>query len=612
MKIQEYHNKDTSYTIVNAKKPNSLSSLKKVNIFVGANNAGKSRFLRQIFNSGADNFGFLNDPHEKLKTIYENLFLQFKEVFYMKGLKELMKSKWDDFEAQFNAFYDKIYSITKRKEGLPIDGNITIWDFDVAEALRNEFQKYKMDKETISQFDVKRRHIYIPILRGLRHLDFENDLSNKTDVYKLRTSTDYGVAINVNPNGEIFSGLSVYGEIKRMLLGSKDDRKFIREFENFLSESFFENKSITLIPDHDTDTLRINIDGHDDREIFNVGDGIQSIIINTFQAFKCQKEEVLLCIEEPEMMMHPSVQRVLIETLTTKFDNIQIFLTTHSNHFLDLTYDYPNDVSIFSFQEVNTGEFQIKNVDDHSKILDLLGVRNSSVFLANSVIWTEGVTDRMLLRKLLELKKVDYKEDYHYSFAEYGGSNLENFDFIDEDNSHNVSVQSLTKTNYIIADNDNIIGNTERDRNNPKYLRRKKIESFLGSDHFFDRHIEIENLIPYRVWKKTGENLLKNKLKKEIKLKDQGPKYELKFNRDLKNKKIGILLKAYIIEKQENQNPQYFLKDNVQCLGFSKKEIMECIIQVIDEENLKFTDFPDEAQDLIKSLESFIAGANKQ
>lgn len=130
------------------------------------------------------------------------------------------------------------------------------------------------------------------------------------------------------------------------------------------------------------------------------------------------------------MTMHPSIQRILIDTLA-KFPNLQVFLTTHSNHFLDLSYDYPDEIAIFSFEKINETEFSVKNITENSIIIDLLGVRNSSVFLANCVIWTEGVTDRMLIRKLLELTKFNFKEDFHYAFAEYGGNNLDNFEYSD-------------------------------------------------------------------------------------------------------------------------------------------------------------------------------------
>lgn len=391
-----------------------------------------------------------------------------------------------------------------------------------------------------------------------------------------------------------------------MLLGSRENRQFVRKFEKFLSESFFKNQEITLIPDYEKDILKINIEHQIDREIHNVGDGIQAIIINTFEAFKCKDEALMLFIEEPEITMHPSIQRILIETLINKFKNLQIFITTHSNHFLDLTYDYPDDVAIFSFEEEEKEKFIIKNVTNNAKILDLLGIRNSSVFLSNCIVWTEGVTDRMLLRKLLELEKILYKEDYHYAFAEYGGSNLENFNFAPNDNSNSVNVESITKNNYLIIDNDDIKTIT-----NPKYIRRKNLKSILGEDMVFDQHIEIENLIPYKVWEKVIEQLLKNKSEKRIKLKDKKVEFEKKFNDSLNKIKIGILLKKYLIEpKVAGEASNYFKNNNIQCLGEDKKTIMTLVIKVIDDLSLSLDNFPQQAKDLIVSILAFVKNNN--
>ena len=137
-------------------------------------------------------------------------------------------------------------------------------------------------------------------------------------------------------------------EIKKMLLGSHGERVQVHEFETFLSNNFWQGKPITLIPDYESDALKVHIKNtgsDEDREIHNVGDGIQSIIINTFPLFQYgvhvradnkDGKPLVLFIEEPEMMMHPSMQRVLVETFMQKndFPNLQVYLTTHSNHFL--------------------------------------------------------------------------------------------------------------------------------------------------------------------------------------------------------------------------------------------------------------------------------------
>lgn len=603
MRAREFKNKDNSYIIVNSNS--YLTGLKKINIFVGANNSGKSRFLRQIFKGTIDDFVYFDDFNSELDQVYQLLKPKFNDLYYMKDLKSLISSRTGEYPQRFNEFYGKIEAI---KSGSSGTGGI--WDFDVAHNIKIEMQKLGIYQIIDGNVGSKCKHTYIPILRGVRHLDFVNNLSGKDDVYKKRIENDHGL-INGSLNGEIFSGLSIYSDIKKMLLGSREDRQFIRDFENFLSKSFFQSKNITLIPDHDTDVLKINIGDGIDREIFNVGDGIQSIIINTFQAFRYQGDETVLCIEEPEMMMHPSVQRVLIETLVTQFKNIQVFITTHSNHFLDLTYDYPNDVAIYSFEESLEGKFKIKNVDDNARILDLLGIRNSSVFLSNCVIWTEGVTDRMFLRKLINLRKLDYKEDFNYAFAEYGGNNLENFDFVQNNGLDNVRVPSITKTNFLIADNDNI-KDTEKNRQNPKFIRRKNIESVLGKNNFFDRHIEIENLIPFRVWLAVLEKLIIDKPDKQIILKKAKENNEEAFNDNLEHKKIGVLLKKYLVEAKESFYPKYLKDDSVRCLGEDKKSIMEYVIAAIDNLEISLSDFPPIAQDLVRQLVEFIEESNKK
>ena len=106
--------------------------------------------------------------------------------------------------------------------------------------------------------------------------------------------------------------------------------------------------------------------------------------------------------------------------------------------------------NIFSFEK-NSLDFYIKNVTDHREIINVLGIRNSSVFLSNCVIWVEGVSDRIYLKKFLQMylkyKNIEFKEDYHFAFSEYGGSNIENFEFIDsgERDESKVKVESIYK-----------------------------------------------------------------------------------------------------------------------------------------------------------------------
>src|SRR5262249_51876978 len=147
----------------------------------------------------------------------------------------------------------------------------------------------------------------------------------------------------------------------------------------------------------------------------------------------------MVCIEEPELYLHPGFQRVLLKTLASFSRNIY-FIATHSNHLLDLSLDFEG-VSIFTFhkelenssQPERQAKFTVERVSSHDhRALQLLGTRNSSVFLSNCTVWVEGITDRRFLSHYLDLYQKTLRaanadkgtaqfiaeEDLHYSFVE--------------------------------------------------------------------------------------------------------------------------------------------------------------------------------------------------
>ena len=115
---------------------------------------------------------------------------------------------------------------------------------------------------------------------------------------------------------------------------------------------------------------------------------------------------------------------------------------------------------------------------DRQTLLEL-GVRPSATYLANATIWVEGVSDCAYLRaymkafvhylklrgkdwgKRLAQRLEQYKEDRHYAFVEYNGSNLEHFSFenkefddgqAEAESVRKISVPDLCATAIVIAD----------------------------------------------------------------------------------------------------------------------------------------------------------------
>jgi predicted ATP-dependent endonuclease of OLD family len=352
------------------------------------------------------------------------------------------------------------------------------------------------------------KRYYIPILRGMRPLDDKH-----TNLYRERTGNDYFDKNSLSENMQIFTGLELYQTLKEKLLGEPNERKLVREFENFLSINFFERKEVTLIPkEKSPKVVHIKIGNEPQYPIYKLGDGLQNLIICTFNIFMEKETRCLFFIEEPDMFMHPSLQRSFLEVLS-KYDQHQYFITSHSNHFLDMTIDFDN-ISVFHFSkhEDTQPQFHIRpsSPRDRQLLLDL-GVRNSSVFITNATIWVEGITDRLYLKaymkkyidelersdpeKYSELKYselVKLKEDYHYSFVEYQGANLTHWNFEpDDDDTYNMKASYICAQAFLIADGD--IGSEIKGN------RKAIYEEMLGNRFLALQVKEIENLIPVEI-----------------------------------------------------------------------------------------------------------------
>ena len=350
---------------------------------------------------------------------------------------------------------------------------------------------------------------YIPLLRGLRTLHHE-------DLYLSRTNEDYffnkgfKADTGTDKSTNIFTGHTLFQELKKVLESEKEDTS-VKKYEDFLSDNFFNGLCITLsTPDEyngkENDVIHLKIGNNKSLPIYDIGDGIQTVILLTLQPFLDDKPRIFF-IEEPEQNVHAGLQRSIIKAFRLCPQHI-FFMTTHSNHFIDLALDY-NDISI-QLVENNNGETIVKSTDNYGDLLDSLGVRASSVLLANCSVWVEGVTDKLYLRAYLKkyiqeinekgmterAKKLNsYNENLHYVFVEYQGSNITHWAFSDECTHVQTLAKKLNKNILVIADGD--IRN--------KGERVENLTEALGSDLVLLDWKEVENYIPYDILIETAK-----------------------------------------------------------------------------------------------------------
>lgn len=455
LKIEHY-----SYNMIESEFTDRLDNLSKINIFIGANNSGKSRFMRSIFFNGLklkfmpndelfeyfvsqsskfkldENKPSLYDPREK-HEVYGNIERNLKEIEYI----EESKTPLQDLINLYATHKGKRYRSSPR----------------CLEYFNEYFEKLEFNKDL---FNYNFHKIYIPSLRSLipliskQHLnvDYEN-----YDFYAERTKQDYfdnnkNILTNINDflsnytnesSNAIITGVQFYEYVKNYLLGDSEQRKMIRDYETYLSETFFNNEDVLIIPKVNDDVLTVKI-GKEEYKIYELGDGIQSIILITLPLFLYlyksyeKNTNILVFIEEPEVGLHPRLQRVLIETLLDeRFENYQFFFTTHSNHFIDKILE-EEDISIYLFEKMQSNnsmpKFNIKNVDSNtSTALEQLGALPSSLMLNNCTIIVEGTYDIPHYESYLRLyqnylKKKDpnskrYTQDVNYKFLRGGGKN---------------------------------------------------------------------------------------------------------------------------------------------------------------------------------------------
>lgn len=213
-----------------------------------------------------------------------------------------------------------------------------LYDFGYVKSMADRFIKIynRSNKEEIP--DVFKN--YVPLMRSIRDplKNPKEKLNQPTEnIFKNRILCEYEYNENeVN----VITGLDFYFDYKKKLLGSKQDREAVNKFEKFLSNYFFEGKDISIIPDEETYELKINIEDKKDKFIYQVGDGISSLIIIMYKIFiNNNVDNNVYFIEEPEQSFHPGFQRLFMNIISfnEKFNNCYFFFTTHSNHLIDIS-----------------------------------------------------------------------------------------------------------------------------------------------------------------------------------------------------------------------------------------------------------------------------------
>ncbi|MFF7487404.1 ATP-dependent endonuclease [Streptomyces luteogriseus] len=211
---------------------------------------------------------------------------------------------------------------------------------------------------------------------GVHHLSEQRKPIGQQEaarILKLKTSRG---------QGEVLRGLQ---SVVSGLLGVQIDA--------FSSDDPYVRRGVGVAAELDVDEFLVQVNGSGIREALR-------LILD----YEFEKPQIML-VEEPEVHLHPALETALMEYLKNISNECQIFLTTHSTNFLDVG-DLRN---VYMIRKEPDTQIQLLDVTEaEESIPQELGIRLSSLFMYDRLIFVEGPSDEQVLRSFADKLGVSF------------------------------------------------------------------------------------------------------------------------------------------------------------------------------------------------------------
>lgn len=526
---------------------NSLDEIKNMNVIIGKNNCGKSSVIDILeyiidFDKFKQNKNNINRIDVGFLITEKNISISFPNNIYNPYLNTRTPYEFGQ------QFIGKVINLNVISRG---NGR----DFVYAGNQDLFFKNYEHSKSYIDILAKTYRTFFDNY--KFRRLNAERDIlpehENSSDNYK-----------NINTSGRGATEI-----IRSFKIDSSRDDKFIDKI-------LLNGLNIIINPESIYSEITVKNIGNNNFEIYlkeengetyplsKCGSGLKTIILVLLNLLIIPKTDdykdkrIVFAFEELENNLHPALQRRLFKFI---YDyavekDISIFLTTHSHVAINFfsSKDKADHSQIFHVvKDENISSIQIvNNYIDKIKILEDLDVRASDLFQSNGIIWVEGPSDRVYIKKWLEIFcDCKYEENNHYQFLYYGGKLLYHFTAENEIKDL-INILTTNHNSAIVIDSD------KKSKNAKINDTKKRIRTEFENNNLFcwiTKGKEIENYLPVDAIKLafTRNNI------KQCKQYELFPDYISKIDKNFKKVNFANKLKDYIN------------KDNVDILDLKEK-----------------------------------------